>query len=97
MIKCPFLFRLLLWAWLGRVEFSTGGSSNIDSGKVSGILETKYQVKDLGMTLTEKWTNDNNLSTDEDVVDKLDLTQIYLSNQTMAFESSMWSPCPRWG
>merc|ERR1712110_92180 len=53
------------------VEFSTGGSSNIDSGKVSGNLETKYQVKDLGMTLTEKWTTDNNLSTTVDVVDKL--------------------------
>ena len=34
-------------------------------------LETNYQVKDLGMTLTEKWTTDNNLSTTVDVVDKL--------------------------
>ena len=35
----------------------------MDSGKVSGNLETKYQVKDLGMTLTEKWTTDNSLNT----------------------------------
>lgn len=53
------------------VEFNTSGSSAIDSGKVSGNLETKYQVKDLGMTLTEKWTTDNSLSTTVDVVDKL--------------------------
>jgi len=53
------------------VAFTTGGSSNLDSGKVSGNLETKYQVKDLGMTLTEKWTTDNNLNTTVDVVDKL--------------------------
>ena len=53
------------------VEFTTGGSSAMDSGKVSGNLETKYQVKDLGMTLTEKWTTDNSLNTTIDVVDKL--------------------------
>jgi len=27
------------------VEFTSGGSSNIDSGKVAGNLETKYKVK----------------------------------------------------
>jgi len=53
------------------VEFTTGGSSVLDTGKVSGNLETKYQVKELGMTLTEKWTTDNNLNTTVDVVDKL--------------------------
>ena len=26
------------------VEFTSGGSSNIDSGKVAGNLETKYKV-----------------------------------------------------
>merc|ERR1711988_1347757 len=43
----------------------------MESGKVAGSLETKYQVKDLGMTLTEKWTTDNTLNTSLDVVDKL--------------------------
>merc|ERR1711915_13887 len=53
------------------VEFTSGGSSNIDSGKVAGNLETKYKVKDLGMTLTEKWSTDNTLNTTVDVADKL--------------------------
>ena len=53
------------------VEFTTGGNSNLETGKVSGNLETKYQVKDLGMTLTEKWTTDNTLNTTVDVVDKV--------------------------
>ena len=53
------------------VEFTTGGSSAIDTGNVSGNLEAKYQVKDLGMTLTEKWTTDNKLNTTVDVADKL--------------------------
>ena len=53
------------------VEFTTGGNSNMETGKVAGSLETKYQVKDLGMTLTEKWTTDNTLNTSLDVVDKV--------------------------
>merc|ERR1719391_1545093 len=36
-----------------------------------GNLETKYKVKDLGMTLTEKWSTDNTLNTTVDVADKL--------------------------
>ena len=65
------------------VEFSTGGSSNIDSGKVSGNLETKYQVKDLGMTLTEKWTTDNSLNTTVDVVDKVNRNIILVVNENI--------------
>jgi len=53
------------------VEFTTGGSSNLDSGKVAGNLETKYKVKDLGLTFTEKWNTDNTLNTTLDVADKL--------------------------
>ena len=30
------------------VEFSAGGLSNLDSGKVFGSLETKYKVPDYG-------------------------------------------------
>jgi len=52
------------------VEFSTGGSSNQESGKVSGSLETKYKVKDYGLTFTEKWTTDNTLSTEFAVQDQ---------------------------
>lgn len=53
------------------VEFTSGGSSNIDSGKVAGNLETKYKVSDLGLTFTEKWSTDNTLSTTADLQDKL--------------------------
>jgi len=52
------------------VEFSTGGSSNQESGKVSGSLETKYKVKDYGLTFTEKWTTDNTLSSEVIVQDQ---------------------------
>jgi len=53
------------------IEFNSSGSSVLDSGKVSGNLETKYKVKDLGLTFTEKWTTDNSLATTLDVQDKL--------------------------
>lgn len=53
------------------VEFSTGGTSNQESGKVSGSLETKYKVKDYGLTFTEKWNTDNTLYTEVSVQDQL--------------------------
>ncbi|XP_076250419.1 voltage-dependent anion-selective channel-like isoform X3 [Rhynchophorus ferrugineus] len=52
------------------VEFSTGGTSNQESGKVFGSLETKYKVKEYGLTFTEKWNTDNTLSTDLSVQDQ---------------------------
>lgn len=33
------------------VEFSSGGSSNQDTGKVFGSLETKYRVSEYGMLM----------------------------------------------
>lgn len=53
------------------VEFTAGGSSNTDGGVVSGNLESKYKCKEYGVTLTEKWTTDNNLNATVDVQDKL--------------------------
>merc|ERR1712059_57613 len=53
------------------VAFTTGGSSNLESGKVTGSLETKYKVSDLGLTFTEKWNTDNTLNTNLEVADKL--------------------------
>lgn len=53
------------------VEFTTGGHSNQESGKVFGSLETKYKVKEHGLTFTEKWNTDNTLSTEVAVQDKL--------------------------
>lgn len=65
------------------VEFTTGGNSNLETGKVAGNLETKYQVKDLGMTLTEKWTTDNSLNTTVDVVDKVNRNIILVVNENI--------------
>ena len=52
------------------VEFNSGGSSNTDSGKVTGSLETKYKCADYGMTFTEKWSTDNSLATTIELADK---------------------------
>ncbi|XP_028853161.1 voltage-dependent anion-selective channel protein 3 isoform X1 [Denticeps clupeoides] len=55
----------------GVMEFSTGGSSNTDTGKASGNLETKYKVKELGLTFNQKWNTDNTLSTEVTMEDQL--------------------------
>ncbi|KAF5299846.1 hypothetical protein FQA39_LY11383 [Lamprigera yunnana] len=46
------------------VEFNTSGTSNQESGMVFGSLETKYKVKEYGMTFSEKWNTDNTLGTE---------------------------------
>uniref|UniRef100_A0A672KKS1 Non-selective voltage-gated ion channel VDAC3 n=1 Tax=Sinocyclocheilus grahami TaxID=75366 RepID=A0A672KKS1_SINGR len=46
------------------VEFNTSGSTNTDTGKAGGSLETKYKMKDLGLSLNQKWNTDNMLSTE---------------------------------
>lgn len=53
------------------VEFTTAGHSNQDSGKVFGSLETKYKVKEYGLTFNEKWNTDNTLTTEVAIQDKL--------------------------
>jgi len=53
------------------VEFNAGGSSNTDNGKVAGSLETKYKCSDYGMTFTEKWSTDNQLTTTMDIQDQI--------------------------
>jgi len=53
------------------VEFTSGGQSNLDNGKVNGSLETKYKFKEHGVTFTEKWSTDNQLSTTIDIQDQL--------------------------
>ncbi|XP_041087911.1 voltage-dependent anion-selective channel protein 2-like [Polyodon spathula] len=53
------------------VEFSTSGSSNTDSGKATGSLETKYKMKELGLTFNQKWNTDNTLSTGVTLEDQL--------------------------
>ncbi|XP_057212051.1 voltage-dependent anion-selective channel protein 3 isoform X2 [Triplophysa rosa] len=53
------------------VEFSTGGSSNTDTGKAAGNLETKYKMKELGLSLNQKWNTDNVLTTEVTLEDQL--------------------------
>ncbi|XP_062926370.1 voltage-dependent anion-selective channel protein 2 [Mobula hypostoma] len=53
------------------VEFTTSGSSNTESGKVSGSLETKYKWSEYGLTFTEKWNTDNTLGTEIAIEDQL--------------------------
>lgn len=53
------------------VEFTTSGNSNQDSGKVSGSLETKYKLKEHGLTFSEKWNTDNTLTSEVSVENQL--------------------------
>ncbi|CAL9699363.1 unnamed protein product [Knipowitschia caucasica] len=53
------------------VEFKTSGSSNTDTSKVTGALETKYKWSEYGLTFTEKWTTENTLGTEVCIEDKI--------------------------
>jgi len=53
------------------VEVTAGGSNALESGKVAGNLETKYRVKEHGLTFTEKWNTDNTLNTELTLEDKV--------------------------
>jgi voltage-dependent anion channel protein 2 len=53
------------------VEFTSGGSSNLDSGKVLGNLETKYKLGEYGLTLTERWNTDNTLGAEITIQDQI--------------------------
>merc|ERR1712136_386622 len=53
------------------VGFTTSGSSNLETGKVAGSLESKYALKDLGASLSQTWTTDNVLNSEISVEDKL--------------------------
>lgn len=64
------------------IEFTTSGHSNQDTGKVFGSLETKYKVKDCGLTFTEKWNTDNTLFTEVAVQDQ------FLEGLKLSFEGS---------
>ncbi|XP_057240481.1 voltage-dependent anion-selective channel protein 3 isoform X2 [Malurus melanocephalus] len=74
------LYEVLKWAfsfpcnfhWIfTQLEFTATGSSNTDTGKASGSLETKYKMKDCGLTFTQKWNTDNTLGTEVSVEDQL--------------------------
>lgn len=50
-------------------EFSSGGVSYFDSGKVVGNLESKYKFKEYGLNLSEKWSTSNILVTEVSLQD----------------------------
>lgn len=52
-------------------EFKTSGSSNTDTSKVVGSLETKYKRSEYGLTFTEKWNTDNTLGTEITIEDQV--------------------------
>lgn len=60
----------LCWLVLHQ-EFNTSGSSNTDTGKASGSLETKYKMKELGLSVNQKWNTDNTLGTEVTVEDQV--------------------------
>lgn len=43
----------------------------LDTGKAGGSLETKYKMKDLGLSLNQKWNTDNMLTTEVSVEDQV--------------------------
>jgi len=53
------------------VEFTSGITSNQESGKVFGSLSSKYAVPKYGLSFTEKWNTDNTLATDITIADKI--------------------------
>lgn len=57
--------------WSSGQEFNTSGSSNTDTGKASGSLETKYKMKELGLSFSQKWNTDNTLATEVTVEDQV--------------------------
>lgn len=55
------------------IEFTAGGTSLNDTGKIDGSFEVKYKITEHGVTLKEKWTTDNTLNTEisaEDCITK---------------------------
>uniref|UniRef100_M3XQA1 Non-selective voltage-gated ion channel VDAC3 n=1 Tax=Mustela putorius furo TaxID=9669 RepID=M3XQA1_MUSPF len=53
------------------VEFPTSGHAYTDTGKASGNLETKYKIRNYGLTFTQKWNTENTLGTEISLENKL--------------------------
>uniref|UniRef100_A0A286XUD4 Non-selective voltage-gated ion channel VDAC1 n=1 Tax=Cavia porcellus TaxID=10141 RepID=A0A286XUD4_CAVPO len=53
------------------LEFTSSGSANTETTKVTGSLETKYRWTEYGLTFTEKWNTDNTLGSEITVEDQL--------------------------
>uniref|UniRef100_A0A2K6B6C1 Non-selective voltage-gated ion channel VDAC1 n=1 Tax=Macaca nemestrina TaxID=9545 RepID=A0A2K6B6C1_MACNE len=53
------------------LEFTSSGSANTETTKVTGSLETKYRWTECGLTFTKKWNTNNTLGTEITVEDQL--------------------------
>ncbi|GCB84372.1 hypothetical protein scyTo_0024922, partial [Scyliorhinus torazame] len=53
------------------VEFTISGTTNTDTGKATGSLDTKYKLKEYGLTFSEKWNTDNVLASEITIEDQL--------------------------
>jgi len=52
------------------VDFNVNCVSNNDTGRFNSALETKYLLRDYGLTLREKWNTDNILTSEVVLEDK---------------------------
>ena len=69
------------------VEFAVNGTSINDTGRVNASFETKYNFKDFGCTLKEKWTTDNTILTEVAFQDQLVKGSKFLVNANIAPQS----------
>lgn len=53
------------------VDFTVNNVSNNETGRLTSAFETKYLLKDYGLTLREKWNTDNILTSEVTVEDQL--------------------------
>ncbi|XP_076327848.1 non-selective voltage-gated ion channel VDAC2-like isoform X3 [Tachypleus tridentatus] len=53
------------------VEFTASGTSNSDTGRVYGSLETKYVISDYGFIFKEKWNTGNSIATELSIEDQI--------------------------
>uniref|UniRef100_A0A2K6EYM4 Non-selective voltage-gated ion channel VDAC1 n=1 Tax=Propithecus coquereli TaxID=379532 RepID=A0A2K6EYM4_PROCO len=53
------------------LAFTSSGSADNETTKVTGSLETKYRWTEYGLTFTEKWNTDNTLGTEITMGDHL--------------------------
>jgi len=53
------------------LEFKTGASQNIATGKLFGNVELRYKIPEYGVTLTERWNTDNTLGSEITMEDKM--------------------------
>lgn len=54
-----------------KIDFSTSGYSNQNDGEVFGSFQTRYSMRDYGLTVTQRWSTDNTFVSEVAVQDQL--------------------------